>query len=99
MKNRTLTVVLAALVVSVCLVDGCAAAGPDRISVIPKPMEIRQTGGHFKLKDKTAIYFQCGSAKAKQSQSTLPKLSDPPPALVWSYWSSQKPNRPLIRSC
>ncbi|MHC4150174.1 MAG: beta-N-acetylhexosaminidase [Planctomycetota bacterium] len=95
MKNRTLTVMLTALVVSVCLVDGCAAAGPGEISVIPKPMETKQTGGHFTIKDKTAIYFQGGSAQAKTVAKYLAETLRPATGLSLVVLEQSKAKPPL----
>ncbi|MHC4417553.1 MAG: beta-N-acetylhexosaminidase, partial [Planctomycetota bacterium] len=95
MKNRTLTVMLTALVVSICLVNGFAAAGPGRISVIPKPMETKQTGGHFTIKDKTAIYFQSGSAQAKTVAKYLAETLRPATGLSLVVLEQSKAKPPL----
>ena len=95
MKNRTRTVMLTALVVSVCLVNCFAAADPGQISVIPKPMEIRQTGGHFTLKDKTAIYFQSGSAGAKTVAKYLSETLRPATGLGLVVLEQSKAKPPL----
>ena len=95
MKNRTRTVTLMVLVVSICLVDGFAAAGPGRISVIPKPMETKHTGGHFTIKDKTAIYFQGDSAGAKTVAEYLSETLRPATGLSLVVLEQSKAKPPL----
>jgi len=95
MKNRTRTVMLTALVVSLCFVNGFAAAGPGQISVIPKPMEIRQTGGHFTVKDKTAIYFQGSSDEAKTVAKYLAETLRPATGLGLAVLEQSKTEAPV----
>jgi hexosaminidase len=69
-KNQTQTLTLAVLVIMLPALTICGATATtsdnQNISVIPKPMEMKRSCGHFTLKAKTAIYIQGGSAEIKE---------------------------------
>jgi len=69
MNKQTQSLILAAAIIGLLLVTGSTAiskaAETNKISVIPKPMEIKPACGQFTLKYKTAIYAESGSADVK----------------------------------
>ena len=53
------------------------AEEPAKISIVPKPMEMKITGGRFELKFTTTIYAQSGSDEVKQIANYLTEQLSP----------------------
>ena len=92
MNKQTQSLILAVTIIGLLLITGFAsvarAAETDKISVIPKPMEIKPACGQFTLKYKTAIYAESGSADVKAIANYLSEQLRPA-----TGFGRQKPRR------
>ena len=62
-KQRAL---LKAIVTIIGISSAMVFGGGSKITIIPKPMKMKVTGGHFAVKQNTAIYVQSGCCEVKK---------------------------------
>lgn len=93
MKKQTKTLILALAIITFAV--SVTLAADTKITVIPKPMEIRPAPGHFVVGQKTAIYAQSGRSDVKKVAKYLSEQLRPATGLSLVVLEQSKAQVPV----